>query len=126
MNDFVTELKNTPSLAKFLAANPKQIYENDYIELRNKCVAEAFGDYVPTSMGNAYGYFSPRHKAFKEVLDECNIHIRWNSEFEDRLKVYLEQQGPAPGTPFAKLDWYSQKRKELEDIMAREDNDVGC
>lgn len=126
MNDYVTQLRNAPSLEQFLLSNPKQIFENEYIELRSKCITEAFGSYVPVNVSDAYVYFTPRQKAFRRILDELGIRIRWNSEFEDRLKVYLSQQGTGPDTPFAKLDWYSQKRKELEDIMAREDDDVGC
>ena len=127
MTDYSDALKETIQLKEFLSSEIKQISEDDYIILRNKCITEAFGTYTATSMSDAIGYWTPRHNTFRQILEKNNIRIRWNSEFEDRLREYLEEQGPNPGIgPIGKTEWYSQKRKELEEIMAREDNDVGC
>lgn len=127
MNNFVDELKVTPSFVEFLSSGVKHINEDDYIILRNECINEAFDNYVPTSLSDASRYYRPRHNAFKQILQDNGITIHWNSEFEDRLRDYIKEQGPNPGIgPIGKTEWYSQKRKELEEIMSREDNDVGC
>lgn len=127
MNEFYDALVETSSLKEFLSCGNTHIQEDEYIELRNRCITEAFGVYKPTSMSDAYRYWTPRQDAFKNILIGSNITIHWNSEFEDRLRDYIKEQGPNPGIgPIGKTEWYSQKRKELEDIMTREDNDVGC
>lgn len=127
MNQFRDALCDTLSLKEFIASGEKQISEDDYILLRNKSITEAFGEYVATSMSDAIGFWRPRQNAFQEILKENDIRIRWNSEFEDRLRDYIKEQGPNPGIgPIGKTEWYSQKRKELEEIISREDTDVGC
>ena len=127
MENFANVLRNAPSFVEFLSSGTKQISEYDYINLRNTCISEAFNQYTPKSVSDALSYFRPRQNAFKQIVEECGIRIRWDSEFEDRLRDYIKEEGPNPGIgPLGKTEWYSQKRKELEDIMTREDNDVGC
>lgn len=131
-NDQVNKLNETPSFKEFIQSNPKQIKEDEYIQLRNVCIEEAFGNYIPKSISDAYRHFNPLQQSFIRLLENNNIRIRWNSEFENRLKEYLKTQEPAPNTPFKKLDWYSQKRKEFEEIVNNElvesydVNDIGC
>ena len=126
MEKFYSVLKETNSFKEFIDSCVKQIAENDYIDLRNKCITEAFGTYVPKNVSDALVYYRPKQNAFLQIIEDSGIRIRWNSEFEDRLRDYIKEQGPEPNTPFTRLEWYSQKRKELEDIMTREDQDVGC
>lgn len=108
----------------------KEIKEDDFNNLQSTCIREIDEEKPDFSKKGFFGnmsWFSPRQKAFRNLMKENGIRIRWNSEFEDRLRDYIEEQGPNPGIgPFSKTEWYSRKRKELEDIMTREDNDVGC
>lgn len=130
MNDFVTKLSVTPSFVKFLKTSIKELKEDDYTELQSTCIREIDEerpDFSKLGFSGNMAWFSPRQSAFKKLLEHSGIRIRWNSEFEDRLRDYLKDQGPNPGIgPIGKTEWYSQKRKELEDIMTREDQDVGC
>jgi hypothetical protein len=120
-------LDNAPSLRKFLATNAKKISEDDYIELRNKCIQEVYGEYIPRSVSDAFAYFNPKQEHFKQILEATGVKIKWKDEFELRLKDYLKEQGPNPGIgPMGKIDWYHEKRKELEELMSLEDSDVGC
>lgn len=119
----------TSSFKAFLESGVKKMNEDDYYRLCNKCITEIDEEKPDHSKMGFFGnmaWFTPRQRAFRTLIEKFNIQIKWNNEFEDRLREYLEQEGPGPDTPFAKLDWYSQKRKELEEIMAREDEDVGC
>lgn len=130
-NGLYQSLKFTSSFQEFLAKNVKKITENEYHELSRKCFEEV-GDEKPANwntMGvySKWGWSAERDKLFKKLVESSGIKIKWNTEFEERLRSYIEEQGPNPGIgPFSKTEWYSQKRKELEDIMTREDNDVGC
>ena len=115
------EIEETKAFKKFLERKLKHIDEDDFINLRNACLIEAFGDYVPTSMADAYHYFHPKNKEFQKLVEKSGTSIRWKSFFEDRLRDYLEKEGPNPEkTPFKRLEWFSKKRKELEKLLESE------
>lgn len=130
MKELTAKIRNTPSYQEFINSGKKQLSEDEYSYLCNRCIDQIDEEKPDRSKMGVLGnmaWFSPRQKAFRRNLNDDGIRIRWDSEFEDRLRDYINEQGPNPGIgPIGKTEWYSQKRKELEDIMTREDNDVGC
>jgi hypothetical protein len=130
MDQFLYEkLKDTPSFKEFAARDVKKITEEDYRGLMGRCLDET-GIGYPTNwdeMGvmSKWAWSSRRRNTFLELFITTGVQVKWGTEFEDRLKDYLKEQGPPPEAPFAKLEWYGQKRKELEEIIAREDKEPG-
>lgn len=125
------KLKETPSFKEFISKGISKITEDDYNQLCGRCLEETGVGYPDNwdTMGvlSKWGWSSNRQKIFNKLFKTTGCKVKWESEFEERLREYIEREGPNPGIgPLGKIEWYSQKRKELEDIMAREDNDVGC
>lgn len=123
------KLKDTPSFKEFTSRDVKKVTEDEYIALRTRCLDETGIGYPPNwnEMGvMSKGAWSGRRRnTFLELFRTTGVQVKWGTEFEDRLKEYLKEQGPPPEAMFAKLEWYGQKRKELEEIIAREDKELG-
>lgn len=122
-------LKNTHSFKEFLSTNVTTIDEDEYNRLRHVCInemKEEKPDFVNLGFFGNMSWFTQRQRAFAKLFESLNIKIKLNSEFERRLRDYIKLHGPNPGIgPIGKTEWYSQKRKELEDIIKQEDTDVG-
>ncbi len=116
-----------PSFIQFINTNSKRISEEDYYLLCDKCCDEAGIGYPKNwnTMGvySKMGWSQNRRMTFYELFKTTGVKIKWSSDFEERLKIYLKEQKDKPETPFAQLEWYSQKRKELEEIIAEEEKD---
>ena len=118
-------LAETPSFRAFLASGKVKLTESEYRELRNKCIDEmdeVKPDFSKLGVSGNMSWFAPRQYAFLTLAESHGIEVRWDSYFEDRLKKYLKEQGPNSGKgPLGKIEWYHQKREELEEIIRKED-----
>lgn len=101
----------------FLKTIPKQISEIEFISLRNKWIKETYGDYVPTSLSNAYAWFTPKKQEFQKILEAAGVKILWKTDLQEQFDKWIKTQGDPPRSVFARLDWFSQKKKEFEEKL---------
>jgi len=122
MNDLQNAVRETISYKLFRQEGKKHIYEDEYRKLRSDIVREAWGE-LPQNMRSLTGsmiFYTEKHGAVRDVLREDGISIHMNDEYELTFADWYKQQGPAPKSFPAKLDYYSKKRQEFDEFYKKE------
>lgn len=117
LKEMIDKLEASPSFQKFLETGVKSLTEDSALELRSRCIREAFVPLPNFSDMGFFGnlaWFSGKQDAFATLLEKYNVNVDRKAAFEEKFALFLKEQGPNPGiSPQQKLAWYSEKRAEF-------------
>lgn len=120
MSNLENAVRETLCYKLFVNRGIKHIYEDEFVNLRNNIIKEAWGHCQEHSFSGAMAWTMPKQNAVKIVLKEDGVFIHMNAEYEEMFAEWYKQQGQGPTNFPASLEWYSTKRQEFDEIYQKE------